>query len=42
MATNGRERTLQTVPESLHERVPFYAGSRAMVERVHAFLHLKG
>lgn len=41
-ATDGRERTLETVPENLHQRVPFYVGSRAMVERLHAFLQTNG
>jgi len=41
-ASDGRERTLQTVPENLHQRVPFYVGSRAMVERLHAFLQTNG
>jgi len=38
MATNGVERTLELTPESLHQRVPFYVGSSAMVEKVHEFL----
>ena len=33
-ATNGREvRILDIKPDSLHQRVPFYVGSRQMVDR---------
>ena len=39
-ATNGSQRTLEQVPESLHQRVPFYVGSSAMVDKVHDFLRL--
>ncbi|AHE98407.1 fructose-1,6-bisphosphatase [Thioalkalivibrio paradoxus ARh 1] len=38
-ATNGRIRTLQLTPEGLHQRVPFYVGSRNMVEKAHEFLN---
>ena len=34
MASTGRERMLEIVPKSLHERVPFIAGSRNEVEYV--------
>jgi fructose-1,6-bisphosphatase I len=32
VATDGRERILQLQPQSLHERVPFFAGSKKMME----------
>ncbi len=38
MASNGTMRTMEEVPETLHQRVPFYVGSRAMMDRVHGFL----
>lgn len=31
-ATDGKQRILEIQPESLHQRVPFYAGSKHMVE----------
>jgi fructose-1,6-bisphosphatase I len=34
MASTGRERLLEIVPKSLHERVPVIAGSRTEVEHV--------
>ena len=37
-ASNGTIRTVEQVPATLHQRVPFYVGSRAMVDRVHGFL----
>jgi len=38
IATNGTERILDIKPTELHQRTPFYAGSRNMVERVKKFL----
>lgn len=32
LATDGKNRILDIQPESLHQRVPFYAGSKKMVE----------
>lgn len=32
-ASNGRERILDLIPTSLHQRIPFYVGSKNMVER---------
>jgi fructose-1,6-bisphosphatase I len=32
-ATDGKRRILEIKPESLHERTPFYVGSKAMVEK---------
>jgi fructose-1,6-bisphosphatase I len=34
MASDGRQRILDRKPESLHQRTPFYVGSRTMVERL--------
>jgi len=42
MASNGTMRTMEEVPETLHQRVPFYVGSRAMMDRVHGFLQEYG
>ncbi|MFH0878446.1 MAG: class 1 fructose-bisphosphatase, partial [Lentisphaerota bacterium] len=38
LATNGYERIQEIVPESLHQRVPLYIGSRRNVEKVMEFL----
>lgn len=38
MASDGKTRTLEIRPSTLHQRVPFYVGSRQMMERVHHFL----
>lgn len=38
-ATNGYERILDIVPASLHQHVPFIAGSRTEVEYVHRLHH---
>jgi len=38
MATNGAMRTMDIDPGDLHQRVPFYVGSRRMVDKVHDFL----
>lgn len=37
-ATNGHQRILDMQPVSLHQRVPFYVGSRKMVEKAESFL----
>jgi fructose-1,6-bisphosphatase I len=39
-ASNGRERTIGIVPGSLHQRTPFYAGSKNMVRKIEALLAL--
>jgi len=39
MALNGAGRVLEIEPESIHQRVPFYTGSKKMVEKVGEFLH---
>lgn len=36
-ATDGKKRILEIKPESLHERTPFYVGSKAMVEKAESF-----
>jgi fructose-1,6-bisphosphatase I len=36
-ATDGKNRILEIKPESLHERTPFYVGSKAMVEKAESF-----
>jgi fructose-1,6-bisphosphatase I len=33
LATTGRKRILDLQPQQLHERVPFYIGSKNMVEK---------
>ncbi len=33
LATDGKNRILEIQPESLHQRVPFYVGSKKMVEK---------
>ncbi|TAJ14270.1 class 1 fructose-bisphosphatase [Marinilabiliaceae bacterium JC017] len=37
-ATNGLIRTMEIKPESLHQRTPFYTGSKNMVDKVEEFL----
>jgi fructose-1,6-bisphosphatase I len=37
-ASDGRNRILDIAPESLHQRVPFFTGSRKMVEEAEEFL----
>jgi len=34
LATTGRKRILEIIPERLHQRVPYYVGSKLMVEKV--------
>lgn len=38
-ASNGISRIMEIVPKSLHERVPFYCGSKKMVEKVEGFIY---
>lgn len=38
-ATNGLVRMLGIIPSSLHQRSPFYVGSKNMVSKVEEFLH---
>lgn len=37
-ASNGKKRIMELIPKDLHERVPFYVGSKNMVEKVEEFL----
>ncbi|NOZ47991.1 MAG: class 1 fructose-bisphosphatase [Chlorobi bacterium] len=37
-ATDGKRRILEIQPKTLHQRVPFYTGSRLMVEKAEEFL----
>ncbi len=41
MATDGQERIMDIVPESLHQRTPLVVGSRYEVERLQAFVGRK-
>lgn len=41
-ATNGHERILEIKPKTLHQRVPFYTGSKNMVENAERFLDEHG
>lgn len=38
LAIGGRNRILDVVPTELHQRIPFFAGSRNMVEKLQEFL----
>ncbi|MCH2224162.1 MAG: class 1 fructose-bisphosphatase [Crocinitomicaceae bacterium] len=38
LASTGRERILSIKPERLHQRVPFFIGSKAMIEQAESFL----
>jgi len=37
-ATSGNQRILEIIPDSLHQRIPFYTGSKLMVDKVEEFL----
>ncbi len=37
LATDGRNRIMDIVPTALHQRVPFYVGSKKMVEKAASF-----
>lgn len=39
MATDGTQRILEIKPQDLHQRTPFYIGSKSMVELAEEFLH---
>lgn len=41
LAINGTQRILDIEPTELHQRVPFYCGSEAMVKKVNIFLNPK-
>jgi fructose-1,6-bisphosphatase I len=36
-ASNGKERILELVPQDLHQRTPFFVGSKKMVEKAESF-----
>jgi len=38
LATTGRERVLNIEPTRLHQRVPFFTGSKNMVEKAMSLL----
>ena len=38
LASTGKERILEIAPKTLHQRVPFFIGSKLMVEKAHSFL----
>jgi fructose-1,6-bisphosphatase I len=38
LATTGRQRILDIVPHKLHQRVPYFVGSKTMVEQAMSFL----
>jgi fructose-1,6-bisphosphatase I len=38
VATDGSQRILDIVPTALHQRSPFYGGSRAMMEELSGYL----
>lgn len=39
-ATNGNSRILELIPTELHQRTPFFCGSKLMVEKAEEFLRL--
>lgn len=39
LATTGRQRILEIKPTRLHQRVPYYVGSKQMVEKVHSLIN---
>jgi fructose-1,6-bisphosphatase I len=39
-ASNGKERILDVVPGALHQRSPFYAGSKNMIKKIEEFIHI--
>lgn len=41
LATTGRERILEIQPKSLHQRIPYYVGSRQMIEKAHSYIASK-
>ncbi len=42
LASDGISRVMEIVPESLHERVPLFIGSKTMVQQAEAFLAAGG
>lgn len=41
-ASNGFQRIMEIQPTELHERVPFFCGSKKMVEKAEEFMATKG
>ncbi len=41
IATNGKQRMLDVVPTGLHQRTPFFAGSKLMMEELESFMNEK-
>lgn len=37
-ATNGRQRILDVIPTELHQRSPFFVGSKSMMEELETYL----
>ena len=37
-ASDGKNRILDIIPETLHQRTPFYVGSKGMVEKAESFV----
>ncbi|WP_462262659.1 class 1 fructose-bisphosphatase [Ferruginibacter sp.] len=40
-ATNGKQRILEVQPTALHQRTPFFAGSKLMMEELESFINEK-
>ena len=38
LAVGGKSRIMDIVPTELHQRIPFFCGSRKMVEKLQEFL----
>ncbi|AOW20975.1 class 1 fructose-bisphosphatase [Urechidicola croceus] len=39
LATDGYKRILEIEPTELHQRVPFFCGSKSMVDKVHSYMN---
>jgi len=37
LASDGKQRVLEIIPSSLHQRIPFYTGVKSMVEKAESF-----
>lgn len=37
-ASNGKERILDIEPKELHQRMPFFVGTKSMVEQAESFM----
>ena len=38
LASTGKQRVMEITPTELHQRVPFFAGSKLMVEKAISFV----